>query len=128
MSNEGTRTGHLHTDHRVAKSTRAERAARDSTDITKPGDLPQIGRDHPWIEGPEGFPVAKWETRVQAYGEQGLYHETKCQNCSHWISYKMCPGCSSMLRMMGSFDRNCRCRLDSLQVYLRCEDHKPWEL
>lgn len=116
-----------HTDHRVARSTRAERAARDPRDISNPDHFPQLGRDVPWKEGAAGIPVPVWETRVQSYGEHGFYHETRCHNCSRWLSYPMCPGCSSMLRLTGSFDRACKCRQTSLVIYLRCEDHKQFE-
>jgi hypothetical protein len=117
-----------HTDHRVAKSSRAERAARDPRDISNPDLFPQLGRDVPYKEGPDGYPVPVWETRVQAYGSHGFYHETKCTaGCGKWLSYKMCAPCQSMLRLFGSFDRECRCRLDSLVIYLNCDDHKVYE-
>ena len=117
-----------HTDHRVALSSRAERAARDPRDISNPDDFPQLGRDVPYrIDPKTGNPAPSWETRVQAYGEHGFYHETKCHSCHKWLSYKMCPGCSSMLRMLRTFDRGCKCRQESLVIYLRCEDHKQFE-
>jgi hypothetical protein len=112
----------------VARSTRAERAARDARDISNPDLFPQLGRDVPWDEGPDGYPIPVWKTRVQAYGPQGIYHETKCSNCMKWLSYRMCQDCSRSLRILGTFDRACVCRRESLVIYLNCDDHKRYEL
>jgi hypothetical protein len=113
----------------IASSTRAERAAEDhSSDY---GDVrqryPQLGRDVPAAESPFGYPVMNVDLRVQAYGEHGLRRETKCPHCSRWLSYRMCPGCQSLLRMMGVDDRACECFTDSLWIYGRCEDHRVFE-
>ena len=111
----------------IVKSSRAERAARDSRDISNPDHFPQIVRDHPAVIGPKGIPQPVWQTRIQSYGEHGFYHETKCQHCGKWLSYQMCKGCQAMLRLTGQIDRKCRCRLDSLVIFLNCEDHRKWE-
>ena len=111
----------------VARSTRAERSAYHAHDFGPITNYPSIGRDVPWQMGKDGYPVPKWETRVQAYGSHGLRHETKCAHCSKWLSYRMCQPCQSLVRMMGAFEQDCRCRMDSLYVYGRCEDHKAFE-
>jgi hypothetical protein len=112
---------------RVAKSTRSDRAAESPLDHVKASDQPQVGRDHPARISEQGFPVAAWECRVQSYGEAGLWNETRCQNCSKWLSYKLCQPCQSMLRLTGRRDNQCQCLQDSLYVYGRCEDHKRFE-
>lgn len=111
----------------IAKSTRAERAAWNPHDFGPPGDYPQLGRDVPAKIGPNGYPVMDVEVRIQSYGPHGLRRETRCVNCRAWLSYEMCRGCQSLLRMAGSDDRSCKCFKDSLYLYGKCEHHKIFE-
>lgn len=111
----------------IAKSTRAERAAWNAEDFTRATEYPQLGRDVPWKNGPNGYPIPEWEVRVQAYGPEGLFRETKCVHCHKWLSYEMCSGCQSLLRLTGKNDQGCRCFTDSLWIYGHCEDHKRFE-
>lgn len=112
----------------IAKSTRAERAREDhSTDY---GDVkqryPQLGRDVPFREV-NGVPTMDVQVRVESYGEHGMRRETMCAHCGHWLSYRMCEGCQSMLRMLGHNDTSCDCYRDTLWIYGRCEDHRIFE-
>jgi hypothetical protein len=111
----------------IATSTRAERAAWHPHDFGPVSDYPQIGIDIAAKDGPDGWPVPQWETRLQAYGPHGFRHETKCPHCAKWLSYRVCASCSSMIRLMGAFEQDCSCRMDSLYIYGRCEDHKMYE-
>ncbi len=110
----------------VASSTRAERAAYDPHDFKDAG-YPELGRDVPAKEGPRGFPVMDVEVRIQAYGEHGLRRETRCVHCRRWLSYRMCAGCQSLLRLTGVDDRGCECYRDTLWVYGTCEHHRVFE-
>lgn len=113
----------------VAKSTREQRAREDQA--SDYGDVrqryPQLGRDVPYKESPFGFPVMNLELRIEAYGEHGMRREAKCPHCAHWLSYPMCNGCQSLLRMMGINDTSCDCHKESLFIYGRCEDHRVFE-
>lgn len=113
----------------IAKSTREERAAEDQA--SDYGDVkqkyPQLGRDVPYRESPFGFPIMDVQVRVQSYGEFGLRRETRCPHCLHWLSYRMCPGCQSAMRLLGVNDTSCECYRDSLWIYGKCEDHRRFE-
>lgn len=133
MSKPPSRIGKHHTDHRVATSTRAERAERHAHDFSNPSDFPQIGRDVPHKEHPHGYPVASLSCRIEALGPDGLWWVTVCPFCTKDLWYKCCSDCearikaSLMLNMPPTFDRMCQCRRESWVVFLRCEDHKRWE-
>lgn len=89
---------------------------------------PQLGRDVPYTDGPDGYPVVKYEVRIQAYGPAGLKRETRClSGCGKWLTYDMCNGCQSLWRMMRRDDKNCKCFKETLYIYGRCEDHKRYE-
>lgn len=75
-------------------------------------------------DGPNGYPVPAWETRIQSYGEHGLFRETKCFHCKEWLTYPMCGACQSRFRLGGGNDTTCQCMRDSLYIYGRCEDHR----
>lgn len=111
----------------VARSTRAERSAWHPHDFGPTGDYPQIGRDVPFKDGPNGYPVVDYELRIQSYGEHGLRRETKCHHCHQWLSYKMCNPCQAALRMFGKDDRSCDCFKNTLYIYGRCEDHRVFQ-
>jgi hypothetical protein len=111
----------------IAKSTRQERSGYDPHDFDRWVDGPQLGRDVPWKDGGRGFPVMDVQVRVQGYGSLGLRRETKCVNCGTWLSYEMCNGCQSLLRLTGRNDQGCKCFQDSLYIYGRCEDHRMFE-
>lgn len=112
----------------IAKSTRAERAVYDPADFGPVKQLyPQLGRDVPAKASPFGYPVMDVELRIQAYGEHGLRRETRCPHCGRWLSYRMCNGCQSLLRLTGVNDRGCECHRDSLWIYGKCEDHRVFE-
>lgn len=111
----------------VARSSRADRAAESPHDHVNPSDQPQVGRDVPAIITRQGFPAARWETRVQSYGPRGLYHETRCHSCMAWLTYPMCLPCQARFRLSGRRDMTCRCLQDSLYVYGRCEDHRIFQ-
>ncbi len=113
----------------VSSSTRAERAAYDSQDFGDPGQMyPQLGRDVPYRWNPStGRPEMDVQVRVESYGEHGLRRETRCPSCSRWLSYRMCPGCQSSVRMLGFNDTGCECYKDSLWIYGKCEDHRVFE-
>ena len=96
-------------------------------DFVKTGDQPQLGRDWPTITTREGFPAARWECKVEACGELGLFNCTLCYSCNHWLYYSMCRPCQSMMRLGGTRDTQCQCLQDSLFVYARCEDHRIFE-
>jgi hypothetical protein len=113
----------------IASSTRAERAREDqSSDY---GDVrqkyPQLGRDVPYRESATGYPELDLAVRIESYGEYGLRRETCCPHCSHWLSYRMCPGCQALVRMAGRDDRACECFRDTLWIYGHCEDHRAFE-
>ena len=113
----------------VNKRSREELAKSDpSSDY---GDVrqmyPQLGRDVPWVEGPNGYPVMQVEVRVESYGDLGLRRETKCFHCGKWLSYNMCSPCQSAMRMFGHDDKDCSCFRDSVWVYGHCEDHRRFE-
>lgn len=95
--------------------------------LVRLGDQPILGRDHPAIETRQGFPAARWECKVESCGELGLFNCTLCYGCQRWLYYAMCPGCQSMLRMLGQRDTHCQCLQDSLFVYGHCEDHRLFE-
>ena len=129
-----SRIGKHHTDHRVATSTRAERAERHAHDFSNPNDFPQIGRDVPWQQHPHGYPVMKLDTRIEALGPDGIWWVTKCPTgCNKDLWYKACRDCerqitlSLKLGVPPQFDRLCQCRRDSWVIFLRCDDHKRWE-
>lgn len=112
----------------IAKSTRAERAAYYAPDFGDPNQLyPQLGRDVPWKEGAQGYPVMDLDVRIESYGEHGLRRETRCAHCREWLSYKMCNGCQALVRMMGKDDRTCQCFKESLFIYGHCEDHRMFQ-
>jgi hypothetical protein len=111
----------------VNKASRAELAAWDPHDIVSPTEFPILGRDVPYKIGPDGHPVMALETRVQAYGEAGIFHETKCPSCGRWLMYKMCDDCLRLLRFGLDFDRLCLCRRESFVLWVDCDDHKRVE-
>ncbi len=112
----------------VASSTRAERAAWNPHDYGDPKQLyPQLGRDVPWKDGPNGYPVMDVDVRIESYGEHGLRRETRCVHCREWLTYTMCAPCQSLLRMTGRDDRSCDCFKNTLFIYGHCEDHKPFQ-
>ena len=113
----------LHTN----RASRAELAAYDPTDIVSPKEFPILGRDVPWIDGPDGYPIMSLETRVQAYGPAGLFHETKCPSCGRWLMYKMCADCERLFKFAGRFDRLCMCRRESFVLWVDCDDHRRVE-
>ena|SRR5690348_5246285 len=130
---DSSRIGKHHTDHRVARSTRAERAERHSHDFSNPNDFPQIGRDVNWQEGDAGYPVAKLDCRIEALGKDGIWWVTKCPFCTKDLWYKACADCEAAIILAlkfgakVSFDRMCACRRESWVLFLRCDDHKRWE-
>ena len=111
----------------IAKSTRAERGAYSPHDFGPVGNYPQLGRDVPWKDGPNGYPVMNLDIRIESYGEHGLRRETRCVHCREWLSYDMCRGCQSLLRLTGADDRSCRCFTDTLFIYGHCEDHRMFQ-
>jgi hypothetical protein len=113
----------------VNRLTREELARPEpGSDNGNPGNrYPTLGRDVPWKDGPNGYPVMDLDVRVQSYGELGLRRETKCPHCAHWLTYPMCAGCQSMIRMLGSNDQRCACFKETLFIYGHCEDHRRYE-
>lgn len=111
----------------IARSTREQRAGYDPHDFDRWVDGPQLGRDVPHKDGGQGYPVMDLDVRVEAYGSFGLRRETRCPHCRRWLSYPMCNGCQSLLRLTGSNDQGCECFRDSLHIYGRCEDHSIYE-
>ena len=133
MPDDASRIGNHHTDHRVARSTRAERAERHAHDFVNPHDFPEIGRDVEWVEGPDGYPIAKLDTRIEALGTDGIWWVTVCPFCRKDLWYKACRDCEGRIRtsmalgLKPTFDRLCACRRESWVIFLRCDDHKRWE-
>jgi hypothetical protein len=133
VADKPSRIGKQHTDHRVATSTREERAASHPHDYVNPHDFPEIGRDVPYTEHPHGYPVAKLDCRIEALGKDGLWWVTVCPFCTRDLWYKCCADCSARIKaslMLGlppTFDRMCVCRRDSWVVFLNCSHHKRWE-
>ncbi len=111
----------------IASSTREERAAWNPHDFGPPGDYPQLGRDVPATEGPDGYPTMDLEIRIESYGEHGLRRETRCVHCREWLSFEMCNPCQSALRLMGVDDRSCKCFKETLFIYGHCEDHRMFQ-
>lgn len=111
----------------VAKSTREERAAWNPHDFASPAEYPYLGRDVPHTIGPGGYPIPKWETRIEGYGPAGLWRETKCFHCHEWLTYSMCRPCQSLMRLTGKNDTTCQCMKDTLWIYGHCEDHRRFQ-
>ena len=111
----------------IASSTRAERAAWSPHDFGPVKDQPQLGRDVPYKDGPNGYPVMDLDIRIQSYGEHGLRRETRCVHCREWLSFEMCRGCQSLLRLTGQDDRSCKCFTETLFIYGTCESHRIFQ-
>jgi hypothetical protein len=129
-----SRIGQPHTDHRVAKSTRAERAERHAHDFANPHDFPEIGRDVPHAIHPDGYPVMQLKTRIESLGRDGIWWVTTCpMGCGKDLWYKACSDCETAIMLSvkfgvePQFDRMCQCRRESWVIFLRCDDHKRWE-
>jgi hypothetical protein len=133
MTDKPSRIGQHHTDHRVANSTRAERAGSHPHDFVNPHDFPEIGRDVPWHDHPDGYPCAQLDVRIEALGPDGIWWVQVCPFCRRDLWYKACRDCEGRiltglrLGIQPQFDRSCQCRRDSWVVFLNCDHHKRWE-